>query len=1587
MGHSANSRTGEQLRAFSDHAFVRRARRSRVAGNSWCGDPWLVQPVGYNNWNRSTVGNLLSDSCLLCNYAADHDTNYSALSAPVTTIDELISMGPISICTLVTPFLVNATSSDSTMNTVGTLVKGGVYSIASNFQPFGGAVDIMVVRQKDGTYRGSPFYVCFPVLFPLDRVMSRKDRTVDVYVRGKKVDLVMRVGADGHAYFPTTPADGSEAGAEEEDSVAPSDDDASSVASADVRRCPSEILPSTSESAEGDSLFNGISPTGKPGSDQGDTSPAGAQSALTRDMPPKAASIKHVNAAAFASASAVLQHTSMSDDSPPMRKNGYRDDMSADEPGSLGFVKELCKRLWQTPSTAFRSITGSGGSSAVGYMDGDEDEYVCHHPGVADAIGDNSAPLVEVRLEVVEEKRESARSSPGGTAAVDVDARIASYDVMTSQGAAQLAYSGALGSEQLAALTSVVVDEADGGHLSPNQPPGGEPYTLGAGRATASGDGSPSLSPRGEPHNHDHQWDDEDERRIVVRVQITPKQSAREPQQSVLRSLSSDSAILGAASLREDSVLCSTRDALDDSIDGDGYSPPRSTEGTARPLPAQSPSQLKAPCPSPQRQIRSSGTTDGMLASADAMRSGGTVGMSAPFDALPPMQGGNVGIPLGLPPSGSTAAGKRSWGSWISPFSSPSPSPVPSPGPSQGPPRILANASARRPPLPDGSSRSVADARPGWEQEQRQAGQEGGGVSASPPRSPAEEGAVTSTSGMAKGTASDMPSVMANGWSCTVSGSVTACGNEFDGVVRSSPALCPSVQESLRGDGSLRREGGLGVGEGVGALPASTELAARSSPEDGALAIVLDTNAAGRQNHDAGIMHTGVALAVAGDPIGAACLMAAAAAVTAGPCGGACGSIAWESVAVDIPRASLSRALSCHHRDGKDDGGVATDPHTAPQSVASASTASSPLNDSGEWPGGMTSSSLPEGAAATRWWAGNGSLPTHGGGVNLASAANGVVAGAGPAGTLFGGCCRCGTPSSSSPKLRLEVALVPGWRRLGGDQLAVAFEEGLLGEAEFVREWERIMDSDSLVCRFNGGGGSSAGQILPWRQAAPMMVQFLAWGMPPAGGQFAGAVSTRSGEGAELAGGAGGAGGREGARANVLDDSSGDVLASNFGYSDGEGDGLGKGNAGARGRGGVAETDASSSGGLAPRQRYSYRQTYFPWLFGAPQKQSASLRNLPKLSDPGSSDATVTGDMNGTATANGPKSGGPMSAAAAALLSSKSVLMSARAGSGLLSSFTGRGELSVAEVAATAALSTEEEAAGGLNRRTQSLTNAKFASSPTQGAAPRARRRKALDQRIEKLYVATSEQLASLGLEEGRNTVSFMLPRILGMHQVTASIYLWNWNSRIVITDIDGTITRSDVLGHLMPIVGRDWSQNGVTGLFSCIRDNGFKLMYLSARALAQANRTRQYIANLKQGKNVLPEGPIIISPDGVFPSLYREVIKRRPQEFKIECLKRIRALFPPDASPFYAGLGNRATDEESYMAVGIPRGKIFTINHKGEVWSSNLRKSLQSYASLKSLADEMFPHVKTSETVNEQEDFNEWNYWKVDLPAIDIDD
>ena len=72
--------------------------------------------------------------------------------------------------------------------------------------------------------------------------------------------------------------------------------------------------------------------------------------------------------------------------------------------------------------------------------------------------------------------------------------------------------------------------------------------------------------------------------------------------------------------------------------------------------------------------------------------------------------------------------------------------------------------------------------------------------------------------------------------------------------------------------------------------------------------------------------------------------------------------------------------------------------------------------------------------------------------------------------------------------------------------------------------------------------------------------------------------------------------------------------------------------------------------------------------------------------------------------------------------------------------------------------------------------------------------------------------------------------------------YKWDPTCHIVISDVDGTITKSDIMGHVSYVFGRDWTHSGVAQLYSNIHANGYNVMYLSSRAIGQSGTTKDYL-------------------------------------------------------------------------------------------------------------------------------------------------
>ncbi|XP_014846781.1 PREDICTED: phosphatidate phosphatase LPIN1-like isoform X4 [Poecilia mexicana] len=248
----------------------------------------------------------------------------------------------------------------------------------------------------------------------------------------------------------------------------------------------------------------------------------------------------------------------------------------------------------------------------------------------------------------------------------------------------------------------------------------------------------------------------------------------------------------------------------------------------------------------------------------------------------------------------------------------------------------------------------------------------------------------------------------------------------------------------------------------------------------------------------------------------------------------------------------------------------------------------------------------------------------------------------------------------------------------------------------------------------------------------------------------------------------------------------------------------------------------------------------------------------------------------------------------------------------------------------------------------------------------------------------TSDQLASLQLKEGPNEVVFSVTtQYQGTCRCHGTIYLWSWDDKIIISDIDGTITRSDTLGHILPTLGKDWTHQGIARLYHRVSLNGYKFMYCSARAIGMAGMTRGYLHWVNERGTMLPMGPVLLSPSSLFSAFHREIIEKKPELFKIECLTDIKHLFYPNTEPFYAAFGNRATDVYSYKEVGIPLNRIFTVNPKGELVQEHAKTNVSSFGRLCEMVDHVFPVLLQNEEaeIPSSDSFDQNTDWRKRLP------
>lgn len=211
-------------------------------------------------------------------------------------------------------------------------------------------------------------------------------------------------------------------------------------------------------------------------------------------------------------------------------------------------------------------------------------------------------------------------------------------------------------------------------------------------------------------------------------------------------------------------------------------------------------------------------------------------------------------------------------------------------------------------------------------------------------------------------------------------------------------------------------------------------------------------------------------------------------------------------------------------------------------------------------------------------------------------------------------------------------------------------------------------------------------------------------------------------------------------------------------------------------------------------------------------------------------------------------------------------------------------------------------------------------------------------------------------LKIGKNSVEYTVSSLIqGPRTIHCSLFLFNEKQKFIVSDIDGTITSSDFLGHVLPAVGKDWTHPGLANLYSRIaEEKGMVFIYLSSRPIGEVHLTRKMLNKIKQNGIKMPDGPIITCPDKLFLALSREV-KHKPHEFKIPTIQNIQSLFTDGISPIVFGFGNRPTDVLTYKKIGLNDNQILLFNTKHNVLDANNKVIYNSITDLIEHVSDLF--------------------------------
>ena len=198
------------------------------------------------------------------------------------------------------------------------------------------------------------------------------------------------------------------------------------------------------------------------------------------------------------------------------------------------------------------------------------------------------------------------------------------------------------------------------------------------------------------------------------------------------------------------------------------------------------------------------------------------------------------------------------------------------------------------------------------------------------------------------------------------------------------------------------------------------------------------------------------------------------------------------------------------------------------------------------------------------------------------------------------------------------------------------------------------------------------------------------------------------------------------------------------------------------------------------------------------------------------------------------------------------------------------------------------------------------------------------------------------------------------------NIWRLDCSSSLVVMDIDGTITKSDITGYIQTVYMGLFSHvhDGIVPFLNTLKERyNYTIVYLTARPLIHQKETRLLLEGIKgPDGSTMPDGPLFPSKDKLLAALYREVISKTTVKMKSAVLVEINRVFRRAGcnriTPFVLGVGNKEGDAFAYNLAGLNAEHILLIDKssKIEVWK---HKQLQTMKHIRaSESDALQSHI-----------------------------